>query len=254
MDKEYFLRELEFLLSDIAEEERQEALEYYRDYLEEAGPLQEQEVLRKLGRPEKVAAQIIDSLQDSEGNGAFTEQGYRDEWYEEEPQRVDHYTEFVPGGKPQEDRKGRAEASRKRRNGVLLLLLFLIFGLPAAGTIISAGFSVILGIFGGLFGVFAGLIGLVIGGFALTIGLLVTGLALIISGFLNLSVPAFGVMAIGGGFLVIAAALLLGILTKWGCTTVIPGLLRGCIDATKKALVWIRNLILKLRKRGGAGR
>lgn len=254
MDKEYFLRELEFLLSDIAEEERQEAVQYYRDYLEEAGPLQEQEVLRKLGRPEKVAAQIKDSLSGSEGSGEFTEQGYRDAWYEEEPKRVDQYTEIVSGKEPQEDGSDRTEASRKRRNAVLLVLLLVIFGLPAAGTIISAGFSVIVGVFAGLFGVFAGLIGLVIGGFALTIGLLVTGVALIICGFLNLSVPALGVMVIGGGFLVIAVALLLGIITKWGCTTAIPGLLRGCIDAMKKVLVWIRNLILRLRKRGGAAR
>ena len=38
MNREEFLRQLERLLSDIPEGERWEALEYYRNYFEDAGP------------------------------------------------------------------------------------------------------------------------------------------------------------------------------------------------------------------------
>ena len=38
MKKEIFLERLEALLQDIPEEEKRDAIDYYRDYLEEAGP------------------------------------------------------------------------------------------------------------------------------------------------------------------------------------------------------------------------
>ena len=37
MNREEFMKELEYLLSDIPDEEKAEAIGYYRDYLEEAG-------------------------------------------------------------------------------------------------------------------------------------------------------------------------------------------------------------------------
>ena len=55
MNKEQFLDELEKLLQDIDSIERDEALNYYRDYFEDAGSEHEQEVIDELGTPEKVA-------------------------------------------------------------------------------------------------------------------------------------------------------------------------------------------------------
>ena len=37
MTRKEFMRQLEYLLQDIPDEEREEAVAYYRDYLEEAG-------------------------------------------------------------------------------------------------------------------------------------------------------------------------------------------------------------------------
>lgn len=58
MSKEYFLQRLEYLLSDVPQEEREAALSYYRDYFEEAGAEKEQEVLNSIGSPEKVSSEI----------------------------------------------------------------------------------------------------------------------------------------------------------------------------------------------------
>ncbi|RKI30680.1 DUF1700 domain-containing protein [bacterium 1xD8-6] len=58
MNKEIFLRELRRFLADIPEEEREQALTYYEDYFEDAGPENEQKVIQELGSPIDVAKQI----------------------------------------------------------------------------------------------------------------------------------------------------------------------------------------------------
>ena len=62
MNKEQFLDELEKLLQDIDSIERDEALNYYRDYFEDAGSEHEQEIIDELGTPEKVAQTIKEGL------------------------------------------------------------------------------------------------------------------------------------------------------------------------------------------------
>ena len=59
MNRKQFMEQLERLLSDISEAERQEALEYYEGYFDDAGPENEGEVIRELGNPGKVAARQI---------------------------------------------------------------------------------------------------------------------------------------------------------------------------------------------------
>ena len=49
MNKEEFLKRLEQLLSDISEEERADALAFYRSYFEDAGIGNEASILEELG-------------------------------------------------------------------------------------------------------------------------------------------------------------------------------------------------------------
>ena len=58
MTKQEFLQRLNRLLADVTREEREEALRYYEEYFDEAGPDEEQAILNELGSPEKVAAII----------------------------------------------------------------------------------------------------------------------------------------------------------------------------------------------------
>ncbi len=69
MNKEEFLRQLELLLKDIPQEEREEALRFYAEYFSEAGPSQEQAVLNELVSPERVAASIKAALPGFENEG-----------------------------------------------------------------------------------------------------------------------------------------------------------------------------------------
>lgn len=67
MNKEEFLKRLDELLQDIDAVEREEALNYYQDYFEDAGVEHEQEIIHELESPEKVAQTI------KEGLGIFEE-------------------------------------------------------------------------------------------------------------------------------------------------------------------------------------
>ena len=76
MSRWEFMRQLEKLLSDISPNEREEALQYYNDYFNDAGMENEQEVIKALGSPEQVAKIVKDGLGDGGNQGVFTENGF----------------------------------------------------------------------------------------------------------------------------------------------------------------------------------
>lgn len=80
MNRAEFIRELEYLLQDISDTEREDAIAYYRDYLEEAGDEHEADAILEFGSPERVAAIIrADLAGQLEAGGDFTDSGYQDE-------------------------------------------------------------------------------------------------------------------------------------------------------------------------------
>lgn len=62
MSRWEFMRRLEELLADISPSEREEALQYYNDYINDAGRENEAEAIRSLGAPEQVAKSIKEGL------------------------------------------------------------------------------------------------------------------------------------------------------------------------------------------------
>lgn len=87
MDKREYLNRLQMQLSDLTNEERREALEYYEEYFADAGEENEEEVILSLGTPEQVAEQIKAGLHKEE-NGMFTENGYREKIESDNPPEV----------------------------------------------------------------------------------------------------------------------------------------------------------------------
>ncbi|MGL5436748.1 MAG: DUF1700 domain-containing protein [Lachnospiraceae bacterium] len=84
MNRLDFMKQLEYLLQDIPDEEKADALAYYQDYLEEAGDDNEAQVIMEFGSPERIAAIIRSELcGDLEDGGSFTETGYQDERFRE---------------------------------------------------------------------------------------------------------------------------------------------------------------------------
>ena len=80
MRKEEFFDKLEYLLQDIPDQDREDALDYYRDYLAEAGSGNEEAAIEDFGSPERVAAIIrADLAGNLNDGGSYTDRGYEDE-------------------------------------------------------------------------------------------------------------------------------------------------------------------------------
>lgn len=52
------MKQLSYLLQDISDEDRTDALDYYENYLDEAGFGYETDITNELGSPERIAANI----------------------------------------------------------------------------------------------------------------------------------------------------------------------------------------------------
>ena len=218
MNRAQFMEQLEKLLSDISEEERQEALDYYESYFDDAGEDQEANVIRELGSPGKVAAIIKADLRESSQNyGEYTENGFQDDRVKEDMQ--------MP-----EQRGSRAErgyhAERKGSNaGVILVLILLVFISPlikgAVGGVL--GFIVALALLPCLivFGIGAAVVGL----FAAGIAVIGAGIGACFSASIG-----FGILGIGVGLLILALALVGLVFLVWAATKVLPAILRKFID------------------------
>ena len=54
MNRTEYMRELDALLHGISKEEREEAMQYYNDYFDDAGSENEEKVIEELGSPAKL--------------------------------------------------------------------------------------------------------------------------------------------------------------------------------------------------------
>lgn len=76
MNRAEFMRRLTELLSDVSPMEREEAIQYYNDYFDDAGEENESDVISSLGTPEELARSIKAGLNDGGNGGEFTESGF----------------------------------------------------------------------------------------------------------------------------------------------------------------------------------
>ncbi len=121
MRRDKFMKELEYLLQDIPDEDKADAIAYYQDYLEEAGPENEEKVIQDFGSPERVAAIIrADIYGTLEDGGEFTEKGYEDERFKEPKLGLVRSGEGQKSQSEQqvkEERKGNSYAAGNDRQG-----------------------------------------------------------------------------------------------------------------------------------------
>ena len=78
MDRAEFLNRLEAQLLDVPQAEREEALQYYEDYLNDAGDAGDFDILQELGTPEEVADSIRNGLR-QDSSDASERSGQADE-------------------------------------------------------------------------------------------------------------------------------------------------------------------------------
>lgn len=236
MSRNEFMIKLEVLLSDISSDEREEALQYYRDYFEDAGVENEAEVIRELGSPEKVAATIKADLK-SDGSaeaGEFTEQGYRDERFDdkETPAQRGSDTEDTTGNSGAYSYTGdqtfRQTANEGPRTStglkIALIILIVLFGAPI---VIPLAIGLLCLVFGLAIGVIAFFGGLVIGAAAVMLagaGLIFIGITLLAAAF-----PS-AMLVMGTGLLTFAAGLIGTVATVKLCMVMYPAMCRILVN------------------------
>lgn len=235
MSRDEFMRELEYLLSDISDEEKNDAIGYYEDYFEEAGTENEESVVSELGSPERVAAIIrADLAGHLEQGGEFTERGYEDERFRDPSyQMAERYdlpekAEDIGPDRFEDEKRRRADHSQMRTNRTVKLILWIILIIVAA--------PVLFGISGGVVGAAAGLLGLLIGAVvfigAITFALLAAGIGVLIGGIVCVVIhPLSGILLIGIAVLCLGFGLLSLALCGLFYGKFLPFLFRTIVDA-----------------------
>lgn len=146
MDRAQFMKQLERLLSDISEAEKQEALAYYNSYFDEAGPENEASVIRELGSPGKVAAIIKADLDESnEEYAQYTENGYEDLRENKASYMPEiHQRDGEHAGKTDRTHRGYRPKEKGSNSRFILILIALVFLSPFIITAASGVFSILL--------------------------------------------------------------------------------------------------------------
>lgn len=210
MNREEFMKELEYLLSDIPDEEKADAVGYYRDYLEEAGEDHEEDAIREFGSPERIAAVIRSDLSGGlKDGGEFTERGYEDERFRDPNYQVikrfdlpetveDAHTDRT------EPRRQETKNGDPRTNRAVKIILWIILIIVAA--------PVLFGIGGGLVGIAGGILGLMVAAVVvigvLTVALFLCGIALMVCGIVGMVIqPLDGIILIGVSVLILGVAM-----------------------------------------------
>ncbi len=221
MSRVEFMNQLKNLLWDIPEMEREEALNYYEDYFDDAGSEREAQVIASLGSPERVAAIIKEGLKENAAEqGEFSENGYAG-YNEPVKDEVIYYS-------AQKQEKIIDKIKNLGTSGWILILILAIFALPILGPLGVGLLSAILGI---LIAAVVVLFVLVIVGIAL----LVAGASVFAAAIGCLFVtPAVGIMMLGLSLLFIGIGILTTVLGIWIVKKVIPPVIRWIVNLFRK--------------------
>lgn len=231
MNRDEFMMELEYLLQDIQEEDKADALSYYRDYLDEAGDDAEQ-AIREFGSPERIAAIIRSDIAGHlEAGGEFTERGYEDERFRDPNYQVVRRYDLPEAGadtEQKEDRQYKKQGRPAEHNNTALRVVLGII-------LIVIGFPMIMGVGGGVLGLLGGLFGILVACIVVAAILpLICFIAAVIAGIAGIAAlavePFSGMLAIGIGFFMMGLAILLLIVAVQFYGRFIPWLFTGTIN------------------------
>ena len=258
MNRDTFMKQLAYLLQDIDDDDRQDALGYYQDYFDEAGSEHETDIINELGSPERVASIVRTSLHSNpDANGEFTDSGYENERYKdpghELARRMDlpetpfhnkgnFYGRFSSrpneGQKTEEDAPQADSSYRSPKKYPLLKAILWII-------LIIVGAPLLLGIGGGIAGVLTGIGGvliiLFIGLGLMTAAAFLSAVIMITTGIIWLFIhPLQGIFTAGAGLTALGAGFLLLALCLLFYGRLIPRLVCSIIE-------WISSLLHKGR-------
>lgn len=200
MNRETYLKELKKYLKRLPEDDYKNAMEYFTEYFEEAGPDHEAEAIRELGSPREAAAELLSALIDEKTGAAAGDKSQSRRYRSGDP---------IP--------QGRRSDSPLR---ILLIVCLAIFAAPVALPLAAAAFTLLLA------GV-AIVVSVVLCIFICSVSMVLVGIYSVIRAFalLTVSLPGFLVIT-GGGLLSVGLGCLLFIASLFLCKWFITWLVR----------------------------
>ena len=193
MTRNEYMEQLKRYLRRLPKEDYENAVEYFSEYFDEAGPENEQQMMKDLGDPKEAAREVLlNLLEESVENGSA-----------EEASCTETVKTFSEKALPEK---------KKRSPGKIILLAFLVIcASPVSIALLIAGLAVLAAVV------------LVIA--AVIFSLAVTSIATIAGGIMVVGFGATLVMRslaaacmmVGGGFLLAGAGILFGVLTVYIC-------------------------------------
>ena len=235
MNRIEFMKRLEELLQDISLEERNEAIQYYNDYFNDAGIENEEDIIKELGSPEKVAMEVKAGLRAEHADGAeYRETGYTDTRFEEKEQITEYKEEKKSGAYEytyadisQEEKEANKAHTNKTLRYILIGVITL-FGLPIA-------VPLAIGIVAAVFGILLAILAVVFAGIIVLVVMVIVGIALVIAGFSALiSRTLAGLALIGIGLIVGVLGVVASVGIGYICIKVLPKTFRRIGEFCKK--------------------
>lgn len=234
MDRAEFMRRLSDLLQDVPSAEREEAIQYYNDYIDDAGEGNEAEIIASLGTPEELAKTIKAGLTDGGNAGEFTESGFHGNEQKSKYQVMS--TNKKQDGRQSgtqegaQDSAGQSGKPGKSMSGGQIALIAILAVLTSPIWI-----GILGGLFGCVLGIFGALLGLFIAFLAVGVVFLAVGVALVWCGIVGIfGAPLPGFALVGVGLILMALGLVFTCLMVWTVGSAIPALIRGCVNLCSK--------------------
>lgn len=231
MTRQEFMTHLEKLLWDISENEREEALQYYNDYFDDAGAENEEAVLKELGSPLQVAKKIKAGFQESAAE--YSEQGYEDTRFRDAMEMIveeekQNWTQTERMLYEEEAAKGQKRKTTANKWNIVEIILLCLFGLPI---VLPLGIGLLATIFGIVIAIIAIIFGLALAGIAI----LFSGLIFFGVGIAKLMItPAIGLALTGVGCILVAIGLLATVFLFWCAAKFIPWVIRGIVSLIQR--------------------
>lgn len=191
-----YLKELESLLQDISREERTEAMTYYENYFEDAGPDMDEKIIEELGSPTQTAAAI----------------------------KADLVSEAPVNPVKDPVNSGESGRNAERSSGGLsaaAIVLICIFAIPVGIPLAAVAFALIVSFLAVIFS-------FVCVFFFTGVGFVIGGVISLVFGVFQLAFnPAYGVLAMGTGLVLTGLGIPFTYLGIRLCTKLFPAFFRG---------------------------
>ena len=216
MNRADYMAALRRALSVLPEEERANALRYYEEYFDDAGPENEAKAIEELGEPAKIAAQILAD--------------YRE-------------LTAVPHAQPMKEKR------RWRGISPLLLIVLVLLAIPiglplvfgAGATVLGVLLAIVVTVLAVIFAVLLILYGI-------PLALICGGAVIALLSCTLWATPANALVTLGNGLAAFAAGILLGLLSIKLSILFVPPVFRAFVAVLRAPFNWIRN---RCRRTGG---